>query len=372
MLKHALRDAFALNLAGSHARAAAPCIIAIALALLAGSLAGRPVFGLVAAGGAMSVGFGAFQVLGNSRTSPMVWASAGMALSAAIGSLIPHTPAGLALNGVVVGLCYGMATALGPGITWIALQCAIIALVATAYPTGLANAAGRGLLILLGGLAQTAFVLLFRRLHTHFRPAPGYEDSFRGIPAALQTVLGHVAGRELSFRYALKLAVTLAIAALAARLLGLSNGYWVPMTALLVLRTDLRETYSRGLARVAGTVVGAGLATLLASTLRPGPFALSGLVVLFAWLCYSVVAVNYGVFSVCVTAYIAFLLSFAGLPESETALHRVANTALGGALALLAATPLLRQARRQRELHHGEPPNIPGGDGSLPPRRSAS
>ena len=310
-----------------------------------GLVADRPVFGLVAAGGAMSVGFGAFQVLGNSRTSPMVWASAGMALSAAIGSLIPHTPAGLAVNGAVVGLFYGIATALGPGITWIALQCAIIALVATAYPTGAANAAGRGVLILIGGLAQTAFVLLFRAAACALSSRAGLRRflprEFRrrcGRCSAMSPVVSSPSATRSSSRS------RCAVAALAARLLGLSNGYWVPMTALLVLRTDLRETYSRGLARLAGTVVGAGLATLLASVLRPGPFALAALVVLFAWLCYSVVAVNYGVFSVCVTAYIAFLLSFAGLPESEVALHRVANTALGGALALLAATPLLRQS----------------------------
>ncbi len=85
MLKHALRDAIALDLAGSRAWAAAPCTNAIALALLVGSLAGHPAFGLVAAGGAMSVGSGAFQVLGNSRTSPMLWAAAGMAICSGAG-----------------------------------------------------------------------------------------------------------------------------------------------------------------------------------------------------------------------------------------------------------------------------------------------
>ena len=119
------------------------------------------------------------------------------------------------------------------------------------------------------------------------------------------------------------------------------------MTALLVLRTDLRETFSRGVARVIGTFLGAGLATLLASVLRPDPIVLSALVVLFAWLCYSVVNVNYGMFSVCVTAYIAFLLSFAGLPESEVAFHRIANTALGGAIALFAAFPGLLAHRKE-------------------------
>jgi uncharacterized membrane protein YccC len=128
----------------------------------------------------------------------------------------------------------------------------------------------------------------------------------------------------------------------------LSNGYWVPMTALLILRSDLSETLTRGLARMAGTIIGAGLATLLVSTLRPGPATLIVLIVLFAWLCYSTVIVSYGTFSVSVTAYIAFLLALGGLPENDVALHRVANTCLGGSLALLTSI-IGRQLGRLRQ-----------------------
>jgi uncharacterized membrane protein YccC len=145
----------------------------------------------------------------------------------------------------------------------------------------------------------------------------------------------------IPFRYALQLAFTLGAAAILARWLGLPNGYWAPMTALLVLRTNFHETISRGLARLIGTLLGAGLATLLAASLRPGLLTLSALVVLFAWLSYSVVTVNYGAFAICITAYIAFLLAIAGLPESQTAYYRVANTAVGGSLALIAALPAL-------------------------------
>jgi uncharacterized membrane protein YgaE (UPF0421/DUF939 family) len=119
------------------------------------------------------------------------------------------------------------------------------------------------------------------------------------------------------------------------------------MTALLVLRTNLRETLSRGLARLIGTVLGAGLATLLAATFRPDLTSLSVLVVIFAWLCYSVVTVNYGAFSICITTYIAFLLAMAGLPEGQVAFYRVANTTLGGGLALLVALPALLRYRRR-------------------------
>lgn len=92
-----------------------------------------------------------------------------------------------------------------------------------------------------------------------------------------------------------------------------------------------REDYSY--VRIGGTFVGAGLATALASTLRPDPIALTALIVLFAWPCYSIV--------------IAFLLVLAGLPARKVAMHRLANTALGGAIALLAFIPPLAIRRKE-------------------------
>jgi uncharacterized membrane protein YccC len=97
---------------------------------------------------------------------------------------------------------------------------------------------------------------------------------------------------------------------------------------------------------MAGTLLGAGVVTILLSTLRPGPALLVVLIVIFAWLCYSVVMVSYGALSAAVTAYLACLLALAGLPGKEVALHRVENTCLGGGIAL--AISLLATIRKQK------------------------
>lgn len=102
---------------------------------------------------------------------------------------------------------------------------------------------------------------------------------------------------------------------------------------------------------MAGTIVGAGLATLLLSELRPTPLILVMLVVIFAWLCYSTVMVSYGALSASVTAYIACLLALAGLPGTQVVIHRIANTFLGGTIALLvslAAEQLTARPVQQR------------------------
>jgi uncharacterized membrane protein YccC len=105
---------------------------------------------------------------------------------------------------------------------------------------------------------------------------------------------------------------------------------------LLVLRRGAAETFTRGALRIAGTLVGAGAATLVVALARPAPLALAPLIALAAWGAYSLQWVNYGTFSVCVTSYVAFLLSLEGLPEPQVAGHRIVATLLGGALAAVA------------------------------------
>jgi hypothetical protein len=59
------------------------CLFAIALCLAIGLAAGHPGAGLIAASGAMTVGFGATHSIDGSRFVPMIGAAVGMALSSA-------------------------------------------------------------------------------------------------------------------------------------------------------------------------------------------------------------------------------------------------------------------------------------------------
>ena len=106
------------------------------------------------------------------------------------------------------------------------------------------------------------------------------------------------------------------------------------MTAAIVMKGTLRQTFQRGLARIIGTLAGAALATLIAATLRPDPWILAGLVVIFTGSCYLLIYVNYATFAVCLTSYVVFLLALAGLPENDVIAHRSLSTILGGAVAL--------------------------------------
>jgi hypothetical protein len=73
---------------------------------------------------------------------------------------------------------------------------------------------------------------------------------------------------------------------------------------------------------------------VLAVFLRPSGNVLSALVILFAWLSYAAGSVNYGVFVVALTGYIAFLLAIMRAPEGATLENRIVATLIGGAIGI--------------------------------------
>lgn len=336
------------------ARTALPCMVPVAICLAAGLWCGNPLVGMVAASGAFSVGMGSFQQLGRSRVAPMIWATAGMAVSTLGGSLVSHSSlAGTLFNAAWAGFGGGMLLALGTGAFWIGLQCGIFAIVASGYPVGLELAATRAGLILAGGALQTLFVLGLWRVRATIHPGET-EDPFPGFSSALPALWRALRERGEIFQYAVRQGLTVAAAAELARSLGLANGYWVPMTALIVLKPGFRETFQRGLERVVGTLLGAALATLLVHALRLEPITVAVLVVVFAWGSYALLNVNYGLFAVFLTGYIVFLLDFGGLSTQAVVARRTVNTALGGGLALLSyVTVLLRLWFAPGSLPHG-------------------
>ncbi len=124
------------------------------------------------------------------------------------------------------------------------------------------------------------------------------------------------------------------------------------MTALLVLRPGLSDTANRAIARTVGTLAGAMLASYALAHLRPSPPILAVLVLLFAWLSYSLNNVNYGLFTLCLTAYIVSLLALNALPGGEVAYHRAISTMIGGGLALTVRLLVIRY-RKQHSAPHG-------------------
>jgi uncharacterized membrane protein YccC len=163
------------------------------------------------------------------------------------------------------------------------------------------------------------------------RARPSYQ-----LAEALSTLRANLSLRSASFRHALRLAVTLVIATALARHLGVSRAYWVPLTVAIVLKPDFGSTFTRGVLRVLGTLVGLGFATMLVHVFGGNVAARVLLIGLLAFFIRSVGPANFGVSAVAVTALVVFLISFVGASPESIIHYRAIDTLLGGLLSLVA------------------------------------
>ncbi|MBV8600238.1 MAG: FUSC family protein, partial [Candidatus Eremiobacteraeota bacterium] len=159
---------------------------------------------------------------------------------------------------------------------------------------------------------------------------------FPSLEDTLETLRANLSLRTPYGRLAPRLAVTLAVATILGAELPGAHGYWIAMTSVILLRPDFSTTALRGVARVAGTLVGAILATTIAAHVRPGAETYVALSIFFAGLAYAVFNANYALFTVAITAYVGFLLALVGQTETSAVLDRVVATLVAGGLSGLA------------------------------------
>jgi hypothetical protein len=320
-----------------------------ALVLLAGLLLERPQEAAIMASGALVVGFGAFQQFTASRAGPMLFAALGTALSALVGTLAGNSDLAMVLAALLYGFWCGLLPAIGMGAFWVGQQCAIYLIIAGAYAGGWDHALARAALIAAGGLVQILCFAAILWIERRAAPRIALRRVLGDGALALSGFAYHIRLASPYFHFAVRFAVVLAAAVGIERAVGIPNGYWIAMTALILMRPDFQDTLARCLGRFGGTVGGAVLATLIAHVLTPQPYVLAILVTVFAFCSYASLRFNYSVFALFLTGYVVFLLVLAGLAEPQVAAARIVSTLIGGAFALAAHLDfyLRRRARRQ-------------------------
>ncbi|WEN16674.1 FUSC family protein [Rhodanobacter sp. AS-Z3] len=142
--------------------------------------------------------------------------------------------------------------------------------------------------------------------------------------------------RSVAFRHAVRMAVCLSGTLALSRLLDLPHGYWLPMTAAIVLRADFASTFNFGLLRVLGTVLGLVLTTVLLYITPAQPWAHLALMAVLCMAFRYLAGAHYGIAVAALTGTVVILLSFEGVAPAAAVADRVINTALGCGIALLA------------------------------------
>ncbi|MBF4514625.1 FUSC family protein [Plantibacter sp. VKM Ac-2885] len=296
-------------------------------------------FGLTPLG--LLTGLGAFTALycaplsrrDRLRVLPLI--GAGLVTAAALGVAMsgsrPLTAIGLIVVGsVVIWLVQGIV--LGPpGALFFILVFGIAGHLTAPVPIGGAGLDG-GLVILLvaAGSAFASLVVVAPLL------VPAVRRS-AGKPTPMRVLFPEYRLSATDRRIATRLTVALAISAVLGAVLGLGHGYWIAGSAVAILSVGHSRTLSatRGVHRVLGTVVGAGIFLAVAS-LQPHGYILALVLAALQFTIELVVIRHYALALVFITPLVLIIsTSSSTQPVLAIVGERVLDTLLGAAVAML-------------------------------------
>lgn len=139
-----------------------------------------------------------------------------------------------------------------------------------------------------------------------------------------------------ALRHGVRLAVAVPASVLLAAWWALPRGYWVPFAVAVILKPDYSTMVRRGADRIVGSAVGASLAAVLVTWLHPENGVAVVLVGVIAWAAYATWSASFPVAIGLITALVLILLGVAQSNPISTALDRLIDVAVGGAIAMLA------------------------------------
>jgi uncharacterized membrane protein YccC len=142
---------------------------------------------------------------------------------------------------------------------------------------------------------------------------------------------------SLSMRHALRFGLTAAGLTMLTKALALPMGYWITLTATIILQAYPSATWQRAIERVGGTLAGGLIATASAYLLH-GPAAILVVIVPLSLLAMASRAASYALYMVCITPMfilVTELFSNGGVLSPELAGVRMIDNVIGAAAGML-------------------------------------
>ena len=137
------------------------------------------------------------------------------------------------------------------------------------------------------------------------------------------------------FRHSLRLAITVLIGYFIGNIFQIQNSYWILLTIIVIMRPNYGLTKQRSKHRIVGTLIGAGIASIVVlltqNTIVYGILAVISLV-----LAFSFIQKNYRTSAIFITLNIVFVYALLQPDALSVIQYRVLDTATGAALALVA------------------------------------
>jgi uncharacterized membrane protein YccC len=158
----------------------------------------------------------------------------------------------------------------------------------------------------------------------------------RRMTSSLATLRANLSLQSSAFRHAIRISICLAVGELVAHQIRTGRSYWLAMTIVLVLKQEFAATFSRGILRIGGTILGLVLATGLFHFFQPTIAMKIVLIGIFTFLLRWLGGANYGVFTIAVSALIVTMVAFTGVAPKAAIMARGEMTCIGGIIALIA------------------------------------
>ncbi|WP_404192178.1 FUSC family protein [Streptomyces tauricus] len=198
-----------------------------------------------------------------------------------------------------------------------------------------------------------------RGTHPVPRPEPGRDaDELLGVEVELLAA-GPAAGKSGKRRWteglgpllplALRTALGCALAGYVSLALGVGRPYWALVTAASLYQANLTLTWSRGVQRVVGNLVGVLLFAAVAPLAHLGPAALVLCCLAFNFGAEALITRNYWLGSVCVTPMALLISEFTGFQEPGGLItDRVVDTLVGAVVGFVAAVAVTNRRAGDR------------------------
>ena len=279
----------------------------------------------------MICGFIAFDGPARVRVRWQLWCAPLVGIVAALGVLTSQTVPTAILGMAVVATFGGYAVAVSLRMAIAGLSLVLAFLIAQGLWLEPHQAWEALVIGTCGGLAQAAWAAVAWAVADR-----GREPPFEPRRAAAQLRAG-LDLEDATLRHALRFGAALAIGVAIYRLVGFDDhGYWVPLTILFVLKPEAGQTSERIAMRAAGTVIGLVLATALAAVLSDAVIPTTIVLTIAAALSFSLLAIEYALFTTAITVYVVLLTDTLGSPAFDAAGERALGTAIGILVAVLA------------------------------------
>jgi uncharacterized membrane protein YccC len=180
-------------------------------------------------------------------------------------------------------------------------------------------------------------------------------DLIGALASAPAVVRSHLIWTSPILRHAIRLSVTTAVAAAAARYGTLEHGYWMALTVVVVLRPETAHTYTRCAGRMAGLAAGIVVASALTVFWQPDALAAAICATVFVGVAYGVIRYGYLAVVVALGAVVVFVVGVGGFAAWSGTVDRLVGVLIGGGLAVMAHVllpdhALIRLRQRAGEL----------------------